>query len=237
MRQEWHLFGFWHPLDFLVRRGHFLRTLGCGARFMLTKRYLPSTKNLPVLMDQIIKGTAPENFNLEHLKSIGFPSSNDRPVIPLLKDLGFLTDAGAPTDRYHAYRDNARSRAVMGEALLDAYGDLFHINANPSNTDRDAIKGKFKSAHNATDRVAEAQTATFYSLLKLADLQRARAAKTGATNALPKFPQGSERSKEGLKEVVVPPLQLRYNIEVHLPATKDVEVFNAIFKSLRENLL
>ena len=32
-------------------------------------------------------------------------------------------------------------------------------------------------------------------------------------------------------------LQLRHNIEVHLPATKDIEVYNAIFKALKENLL
>jgi hypothetical protein len=30
---------------------------------------------------------------------------------------------------------------------------------------------------------------------------------------------------------------LHYNIQIHLPSTKDVEVFNAIFKSLREHLL
>ena len=30
---------------------------------------------------------------------------------------------------------------------------------------------------------------------------------------------------------------LRYNIEIHLPATKDIEVYNAIFKSLREHLI
>jgi hypothetical protein len=29
---------------------------------------------------------------------------------------------------------------------------------------------------------------------------------------------------------------LHYNIQIHLPATKDVEVYNAIFKSLREHL-
>jgi hypothetical protein len=205
---------------------------------MLTKRYLPSTKNLPLMMDQIIKGTAPDNFNLQHLKGIGFPSSNDRPIIPLLKDLGFLTDTGNPTARYHAYRDNARSRIVMGEALLDGYGDLFHVNANPTNSDRDAIKGKFKTTHNATDRIAEAQTATFYALLKLADVAGARAARTGATPVLPKITEEPSESAQQ-KEIrnMGTALQLRYNIEVHLPATKDVEVFNAIFKSLKEHLL
>ena len=31
--------------------------------------------------------------------------------------------------------------------------------------------------------------------------------------------------------------ELHYTIQVHLPATKDLEVYNAIFKSLKENLL
>jgi hypothetical protein len=29
---------------------------------------------------------------------------------------------------------------------------------------------------------------------------------------------------------------LHYNIQIHLPATKDVEVYNSIFKSLKEHL-
>jgi hypothetical protein len=33
------------------------------------------------------------------------------------------------------------------------------------------------------------------------------------------------------------PPALHYNIQIHLPATKDVEVFNVIFKSLKEHLL
>jgi hypothetical protein len=34
-----------------------------------------------------------------------------------------------------------------------------------------------------------------------------------------------------------PALGLHYNIQIHLPATKDVEVYNAIFKSLRNHLI
>jgi hypothetical protein len=30
---------------------------------------------------------------------------------------------------------------------------------------------------------------------------------------------------------------LHYNIQIHLPATKDLEVYNAIFKSLKDHLL
>ena len=30
---------------------------------------------------------------------------------------------------------------------------------------------------------------------------------------------------------------LKYDIAIHLPATKDIEVYNAIFKSLKEHLV
>ena len=207
---------------------------------MLTRRYLTSTKNLPAIMEAIVAGTAPERFTQAHLKGIGFQSSNDRAVIPLLKDLGFLTDDGAPTDRYHEYRDQSRSKTVMAKALTDAYTDLFTINANPTKDDRPLIEGRFKSTHNASDRVAKEQATTFFALLPLADLQALR-------DGVP--PQGDTPNEPGKPdpETLAPseptpkpprsPLALRYNIEVHLPATKDVAVYNAIFKSLREHLI
>ena len=72
---------------------------------MLTGRYMTSTKNLPAIMQKIIDGTAPPKFTVAHLKAIGFKSSNDQGVIPLLKDLGFLAADGTPTQRHHDYRD------------------------------------------------------------------------------------------------------------------------------------
>ena len=136
---------------------------------MLTKRYMTSVKNLPAIMHKIVEGTAPGKFTVAHLQGLGFKSSNDLGVIPLLKDLGFLTADGTPTKRYHEYRDASRSRAVMAQALREAYEDLFHINAKPAKSDEKSIFGKFKSAHNVTDTVAE-EPRTFFGLLKLADL-------------------------------------------------------------------
>ena len=191
-------------------------------------------------MNKIIDGTAPEKFTVAHLKGIGFKSSNDQGVIPLLKDLGFLSPDGAPTQRYLDYRDRSSAKAILAEGLQEAYGDLFHINEKPSESDRDAIEGKFKSVHNTTDRVAKEQAKTFFALLELADLN---------AKALNRH-SGKPKVKEDESKPPVPPASaapianpismftgLRYNIEIHLPATKDPEVYNAIFKSLKEHLL
>jgi hypothetical protein len=201
---------------------------------MLTKRYLPSTKNLPAILEQIIEGTAPPKYNAEHLKGVGFKSSNDRATIPLLKDLGFLSEDGTPTQRYHDYRDRSRSKTVLGEAIKEAYSELFHIREKPTSADREAIHGKFKSTHNVSDRVAEAQTATFLALIKYADFDAITVKKTIKPKV--EVPPPKEVEKLHDKERATTSLSLRYNIEIHLPATKDVEVYNAIFKALREQL-
>lgn len=212
---------------------------------MLSKKYLNSVKNLTAIMKKIVEGTAPDKFTTEHLKKIGFPSSNDRALIGVLKDLGFLTESGTPTQRYHDYRNTSKSRHVLGDALKEAYADIFHLNEKPSEGDRQAIVGLFKSTHNVSDQVAGFMANTFLTLLSLADI-------SGASKPQKKEP---EKKKEPPEEIQ-PEFQnekglqnggtqfhnpigpnLRYNIEIHLPATKDIEVYNSIFKSLKEHLL
>lgn len=208
---------------------------------MLTNRYLASVANLPGIMAKAVEGAAPEKFTRTHLQGIGFGGSNDRAVIPLLKDLGFLTADGTPTERYHEYRDRSRSKRVMGQALLESYQDLFTINENPTIDDREAIQGKFKSTHNVSDRVAKEQTNTFLALLNLADLRVARGESPEPPTIGAEEPPREHEDGPPHDPAIVPPkprsLDLRYNIEVHLPPTKDVEVYNAIFKALREHLL
>lgn len=210
---------------------------------MLTSRYMPTTKNLDEIFDKIIGGLAPEKFTVEHLKALGFTSSNDRAAIPLLKDLGFLTPEGTPTARYHAYRDRSKSKAVMAEALREAYSDVFHISERPTSKDRPAVEGLFKSKLNSSDRVAQVQAMTFFSLLSRADLAKeVSAAAVLPAEVVRDDPSGPAQGADAEPELVDRKAngvstELHYTIQVHLPATKDLEVYNAIFRSLRENLL
>lgn len=211
---------------------------------MLATKYMSTVKNLPDIFDKIRQGTAPTKFTVAHLTGLGFSSSNDRSVLGVLKELGFLSADGTPTERYHAYRDSSKSKAVMAEALREAYQELFHINENIAETDRDSVIGKFKSAHNATDLIAERQARTFFALLKLADLKKKVQTKREPvqTEIQSSVSNGNEdiNHVDSEKERVGSLAAfsgLRYNIEIHLPPTKDPEVYNAIFKALKEHLL
>ncbi|HEU4507340.1 MAG TPA: DUF5343 domain-containing protein [Pyrinomonadaceae bacterium] len=200
----------------------------------LTGAWVQPTNRIPDLFNRIRDGQAPERFTQQLLKDWGFSSTNDRSFIPLLKALGFLTDDGRPTQRYNDYRDHSRSKQVMGQAVREAYGDIFLIKENPTSADRAAIEGKFKSFHNASDNVAGLMAKTFLGLLALADLSNA----TTPEQPKPLEKDQPERNEKIPSDFAVPSeLGLHYNIQIHLPATKDVEVYNAIFKSLREHLL
>ena len=200
----------------------------------LASAYVLPTNRIPDLFTQIRDAQAPQVFTHQLLKDWGFKSTNDRPFIPLLKALGFLSSDGKPTQRYHGYRDHSRSKSVMAQALREAYEDLFLIKERPTASDRTAIEGKFKSFHNVSDNLAVLMTKTFLALLPLADfsnpvgpLLKPKAAE----------PIDESETKTHLTPSISSPPGLHYNIQIHLPATKDVEVYNAIFKSLREHLL
>lgn len=204
---------------------------------MLTSRYMGSVTNLPAIMKTIQEGNPPSKFTYTHLDGLGFKSSTDRGIIPLLKDLGFLTADGVPTQRYRLYRDKTESRRVLGEALKEAYADLFLISENLGDQHREKIEGKFKSMHNISDWVAGRQAATFLTLLKMADVSGST--KTMGATAVAESP-ASIVEKEIVAGSSTKKLEiggLHYTIQIHLPPTKDIEVYNAIFKSLRANLI
>jgi hypothetical protein len=207
-----------------------------GGFMALPNVYVQVYGQLPDLFKRISDGQAPDKFTVQYLKDLGFQSTNHRAVIPLLKSLGFLSADGVPTARYHAYRDHSQSRKVMGQAVREAYSDLFTIKAHPTDADRALIEGKFKSAHNTSERVAKLMASTFYSLLPMADLAAATPGATLEKKAEPE-PIPPTVHQPGKHDHLATPPTLHYNIQIHLPATKDVEVFNAIFKSLREHLL
>lgn len=200
----------------------------------LTSAYTEAYGKLGDFFAALRDGQAPPQFTHQVLLDLGFKSNKHRAYIPMLKALGFLTPDGKPTQRYKDYRDHSQSRRVMGEALKDAYADIFLIKEKPSSSDHAAVEGKFKSYHNASDNVALNMRRTFFSLLELADL-------SGHTHKPNTVVPIQQQENVQTTQPSMPRLSgggpgLHYNIQIHLPATKDVEVYNAIFKSLKEHL-
>ena len=75
----------------------------------------------------------------------------------------------------------------------------------------------------------------FFALLKLAELDFDNKLKPAKDSVKPK--EETAQETKVVKEQSLSSLGLHYNIQIHLPATKDVEVYNAIFKSVKEHLI
>ena len=207
----------------------------------LSNSYVQVYGQLPEVFKRIADGQAPEKFTRQYLKDLGFGSSTFRALIPLLKTLHFLTEDGTPTSRYHEYRNTARSRQIMAEALREAYGDLFTIKAKPTEADRALIEGKFKSAHNVSPNLAKLMANTFYALLDLADMDAALSFPLlESAPAEPEEPLLAHDAGILKNRKEEPPPHgpsrptFHYNIQIHLPANGAEETYLNIFNAVRK---
>ena len=192
--------------------------------------YLTTTKNTRAVLDAIQKAGVPPKFTYAFLTQLGFPSSSDRPFISVLKALRFLDDGGAPTERYRRFKDPGESGAVMAEALRGAYADVFAVNQDAHRLSHNELKGIFARLSEKGESVTEKMAATFKTLADRADFSAVPeevqpAGPVDATEAV------SASNARGMRA-----LQLRHDVHVHLPATADITVYDAIFRSLREHL-
>lgn len=204
--------------------------------------YLMSTKNTPAIFAAIQKASVPtQGFTHEFLKNLGFASSGDRPIIPVLKAIGFLDQSGKPTELYRMYKDPAQGKRVLAKGIRQGYADLLAIDPDAHQKSTKDLAGMFARLSDKGDAVTAKMATTFNALAALADFndpesmvetsdrgtagRDASAAGAEADGPTPQTPAASAT------------FALRHDIHVHLPLSTDVAVYDAIFKSLRENLM
>jgi hypothetical protein len=204
---------------------------GYDVAMAVPSTYFTSTKNLPDILEQIQKGRVPPKFTYDHLKQLGFPSSNDRPIIPVLKALGFLDASGVPQERYRRYKDPSNAKRVLAEGIRDAYTDVFGIDESAYKLPADKVKGIFARLSEKGESVTEKMALTFRALVDQADF---------STPLIDEEHEDEEKvpvEQDGRGPHETRTLALRHDVHVHLPISDDIKVYDAIFRSLRENLL
>ena len=201
--------------------------------------YVNAYGSIPKLFRRIKEAAVPPKFTLDFVATaLDLKSSSFRAMIPLLKRLGFIDQANVPTQAYKDFREDSLSGTVMAERLKDAYKDLFTANEYAYKLDKKELQGKLKSLLGAAEDDANVPyvAGTFLELSKLASWNGAapRPKKEIEVQRNGRGGEERERQREESNDVG---LRIGYTINLNLPATTEIEVFNAIFKSLRENLL
>ena len=171
------------------------------------------------------------------LKKLGFNSSNDRAVIPLFKRLGFLTDSGVPTSHYDDLKDKTKRDKALAQRIRELYTDIYAINTEIHKGTEDEIKGAISRVTGKDSATVGRYYATFKTLTGLADFTVAPTKSKAEEEK--KTDEGEGIQKDGsVVDITGKRLNsFHYNIQIHLPAPTDISVYNAIFKSLRDNLV
>ncbi|AHF11371.1 MULTISPECIES: DUF5343 domain-containing protein [Dehalobacter] len=215
---------------------------------MLTNYYLVTTKNLESILNTILTAKAPERFTNKFLSDLGFTSSNDRLIIGILKAVGMLDENSAPTQRYFDFLDQTQSKKVLAEGIKEAYEDLFNLRIDAQNMTNDEVKNKLKTLTQGqkSEKVISMMAMTFKALGEYADWEKAKNITPKSEKEVINVKGNSSHEKTSiedqkrLEETVndrSKSLDLHYNIQIHLPETRDMAVYDAIFQSLKKHLI
>lgn len=215
----------------------------------LPEQYLITTKNLDAFLNSLLNAQAPQRFTNKFLEQLEYKSTNDRLFIGVLKMLGFIDPNGVPQDRYFRFLDQTQSKIILAEAIKDAYSDLFTVNVKANDMSENEVKNKLKTLMQGSksDDVLRFMAKTFVALCSYADFSKASNKEiitydnSSSHNNANTSDQATELddSHKMTHELVNKKIttEMHYNIQIHLPETRDITVYDAIFKSLKEHLL
>lgn len=212
----------------------------------LPDSYVLKTASIPAYFDAILNAQAPERFSYKFLENLGFSSTNDRLLIGLLKDLGFLNSDGAPQPRYYEFLDRGRSKQVLAEAVQESFSDLFAVNKKSNELNKDEVKNKLRTlyAGKKSDDLIDRIARTFTALVEYADFSSLPTPTDSLATAVTQAENKGTTLHEEVRLTDSRPQRsaplgvaaLQYHINIVLPESRDQAVYDAIFKSLREHL-
>lgn len=191
---------------------------------------------IPQYFETIMNAQAPEKFTVKFLKDLGFTSSTDIQFINVLKMLGFLDDSGTPSELYYKLFDQSVAKTVIAQRIKLAYNDLFALNTKSQDMSTEELKGKFKqlTGGQKSDSTLRQMVSTFSNLCAYADWSQ--------PEDTPATPRPQDNTPPNTEDNTSPRVQtsksfdLNYDIHIHLPATRDQAVYDALFASLAKHI-
>jgi hypothetical protein len=203
--------------------------------------YLQAYGNIKKALDRITKATVPPKFTQDFLATtLDMPGGGARPVIKFFKRAGFLNSDGTPTELYRQFKNPSLRGVASAQGLRNAYSDLYVANEYIHDANDRDLKGLIVQVTGLDEdsKLIQAMVGSFKTLKEYATFDAEAGAGIGQQEEDESLlderrqdqPQRNSRKERDS-------LRLGYTINLNLPATSDISVFNAIFKSLNEHLL
>jgi hypothetical protein len=222
---------------------------------MASLPYVTATGNVERALLGIKQAATPPTVSQDFVKTIlSIKGGSGNQMTAFLRKIGFVAADGAPTSIYTRFRnpDADTAGAAAAEALKIGYAPLYARNEYMHSLSDEKLKGLIIEETGAGgDSAVVGMILGCIKAIKKYAVYTAKGAAVQVVEAEPNPQQsggnsnsgtsnqkknggggtGVQRGSEGIG------LNLAYTINLNLPATSDIAVFNAIFKSLKENLL
>ncbi len=194
--------------------------------------YLASYKNLEKLFRNIASAKRPDSFTTRFLAdTLGLKSAGDRPLIALLKTLGFLDASGKPTAEYDALKNPARAALAIGAGVRRAYAPLFASNEKAYALSPEELRGLIAQVAGTDEGMTKRIAFTLGALLKLAKFGEAPKLEeeTGEDSGTKDETGDDQQQQRGRLRP-----EFHYNIQIHLPANGTEDTYINIFEAVRK---
>ena len=190
---------------------------------------------IPLFFEKLQKAAVPEKFTYKFLiDTLGFKGTNDRPLLSLLKCMEFIDDNGIPTDAYRSYKNAQTSKVTLGKQIKKCYSVLYERDESIHSQDNTTIKELFVeiSGKEHNNKSVKNMYGIFLKLKDLADFTESPKLISSTPTPINSSQNNNECEVNSKK-----PFQLTHTIVLNLPAVSDPLIYDALFKSLKENLL
>jgi len=200
--------------------------------------YTPTHGRLSEALKALIEAERPQQFNESFLDSVlKIRGGSARPIPPLLKRMGLLSSDNSPTELYSKFKsESTRAEAALA-ALKNGFSEIFRRNEYAHKLPDDRIKEliiEITGLHKS-DPIVGAIFGTFNAFNEFA--RSAKEIRNQDPTREQPIRSEDHVKNENRKASDGPDFNLVTTINVVLPETTDVQVYNAIFRSIRENLL
>ena len=198
--------------------------------------YTASPGVLKRALELIIPAERPDKFGANYMATIlKLTGGGARQVPPMLKKMQFIGADGTPTLLYSKFKtDSGRSQAAY-DGLRNSFAELFRRNEYIHKADENSVKDTIVeiTGLKKTDPILRQMYATFDAIRGFvgSDVSGSYEQKVEIVD------DSNIQTRADFGPITGPALGLSYQINIVLPETENVAVFNAIFRSLRENLL
>lgn len=206
---------------------------------MATLPYITSPGNIDKALNGIKAAAVPERVSQDFVKTIlKIPGGSGDQMTSFLKKLGFTNPDGSPNEIYKKFRNPASSGAAIAQAIKTAYAPLYVRNEFLHELSDAQLVGLVVEETGLPHDAGPVRLIVncIKHLKSFASFEATPETEQPPLAKLPPAapPQDGEREHRTRKTLG---LNLGYTINLNLPATSDPEVFDAIFRSLKEHLL